>query len=395
MSYKYQRYENESPEELIFRICSHKNEIGTWSDVGRVLNELLGENYTESAYRKKYQSFEKMFSGNQKLFSDNEEVLSEISEQRRELEKEKIKFRDERNAWNKQNRIAARTEQKLDYLEEQLVSMGKVNFSNHTTPVTVRGNSDLLITISDIHYGLNYNNYFGTYNSDICKNYLAKYLEKIISIGLRHKARNIHVVMLGDIISGSIHKSIQIANRENVIEQIKGVSELLSSFVYELSNHFAKVTVTSVSGNHSRLDKKDEALHDERLDDIVSFIMEKSLSNVDNISFQTYYNFDTSIASIKICGKLYFLVHGDYDTPNETGVMRLCSMVGNIPYAIVMGHRHSAAYNEINGIVIVQSGCLCGSGDDYTIQKRLSGLSSQTICVCSEHVIDYMYPVKF
>ena len=65
MSYKYQRYENESPEELIFRICSHKNEIGTWSDVGRVLNELLGENYTESAYRKKYQSFEKMFSGNQ------------------------------------------------------------------------------------------------------------------------------------------------------------------------------------------------------------------------------------------------------------------------------------------------------------------------------------------
>lgn len=376
MSYKYQRYENESPEELIFRICSHKNEIGTWSDVGRVLNELLGENYTEFAYRKKYQSFEKMFSGNQKLFSDNEEVLSEISEQRRELEKEKIKFRDERNAWNKQNRIAARTEQKLDYLEEQLVSMGKVNFSNHTTPVTVRGNSDLLITISDIHYGLNYNNYFGTYNSDICKKYLAKYLEKIISIGSRHKARNIHVVMLGDIISGSIHKSIQIANRENVIEQIKGVSELLSSFVYELSNHFAKVTVTSVSGNHSRLDKKDEALHDERLDDIVSFIMEKSLSNVDNISFQTYYNFDTSIASIKICGKLYFLVHGDYDTPNETGVMRLCSMVGNIPYAIVMGHRHSAAYNEINGIVIVQSGCLCGSGDDYTIQKRLSGLSS-------------------
>lgn len=395
MSYKYQRYENESPEELIFRICSHKNEIGTWSDVGRVLNELLGENYTESAYRKKYQSFEKMFSGNQKLFSDNEEVLSEISEQRRELEKEKIKFRDERNAWNKQNRIVARTEQKLDYLEEQLVSMGKVNFSNHTTPVTVRGNSDLLITISDIHYGLNYNNYFGTYNSDICKNYLAKYLEKIISIGSRHKARNIHVVMLGDIISGSIHKSIQIANRENVIEQIKGVSELLSSFVYELSNHFAKVTVTSVSGNHSRLDKKDEALHDERLDDIVSFIMEKSLSNVDNISFQTYYNFDTSIASIKICGKLYFLVHGDYDTPNETGVMRLCSMVGNIPYAIVMGHRHSAAYNEINGIVIVQSGCLCGSGDDYTIQKRLSGLPSQTICVCSEHGIDCMYPVKF
>ena len=48
MSYKYQRYENESPEELIFRICSHKDEIGTWSDVGRVLNELLGENYTSS-----------------------------------------------------------------------------------------------------------------------------------------------------------------------------------------------------------------------------------------------------------------------------------------------------------------------------------------------------------
>lgn len=85
-----------------------------------MLNELLGENYTESAYRKKYQSFEKMFSGNQKLFSDNEEVLSEISEQRRELEKEKIKFRDERNAWNKQNALRARTEQKLVILKNSL-----------------------------------------------------------------------------------------------------------------------------------------------------------------------------------------------------------------------------------------------------------------------------------
>lgn len=95
-----------------------------------------------------------------------------------------------------------------------------------------------------------------------------------------------------------------------------------------------------------------------------------------------------------IRNRSYCLVHGDYDSVSESGVMRLCSMIGTFPEAIVMGHKHFPAYTEINGVKIIQSGSLCGSGDDFTIQKRLIGSPSQTVCVCGYSGIQCMYPIK-
>ena len=86
-------------------------------------------------------------------------------------------------------------------------------------------------------------------------------------------------------ISGSIHKSIQVTNRENVIEQIKIASDLISDFCYSLSEYFESVNISSVNGNHSRIEKKEDALKDERLDDLIFFIVEKSLGHIQNINF--------------------------------------------------------------------------------------------------------------
>ena len=174
----------------------------------------------------------------------------------------------------------------------------------------------------------------------------------------------------------------------------KIVSELLTSFIHELSAHFKTVNVCSVSGNHSRISKKDDALKDDRLDDLIFFIIQKSLSHLVNVDFREYDSLDTSIACTEIRGKEYILVHGDYDQPTESGVMRLCTMVGILPEAIVMGHRHSPAYSEINGIKVVQSGCLSGSGGDYCIQKRLTGEPSQMVCVCDSKGVQTFYPIK-
>ena len=48
----YKRFENETDEELIYRITSDKELIGSWQKVADILNELLGTNYTESKFRK-------------------------------------------------------------------------------------------------------------------------------------------------------------------------------------------------------------------------------------------------------------------------------------------------------------------------------------------------------
>lgn len=388
----YKRFENESDEELILRICQNKEQIGSWNDVATILNELTGNDYGESTYRKKFQTFQKMLDANQSKFVDSDAQIKEIELQKRELERAKIKFRDERNAWQKQNYIDARVEQKLDLLEKELLSQGKVNFNIHDN-VNVSSDNDILVILSDFHIGQTFRSIWGEYNSDIAKKRLNQLLNEIIAIQKLHDSEKCYVSLQGDMLSGSIHKTIQVTNRENVIKQIKIASELISSFCYELTKYFSVVFMSSVSGNHSRMDRKDEALHDERLDDIITWGIELSLKHIDNFHVLNR-KLDNGIADIDIRGKSYITVHGDFDGYNKTGVSNLCMHLGFIPYAITYGHLHTCAVDETNGVKMIRSGSLAGSGDDYTIEKRLSGKPSQMVCVCNKKGVACYYPIE-
>ena len=194
-------------------------------------------------------------------------------------------------------------------------------------------------------------------------------------------------------LSGNIHKTIQVTNRENVIDQIKIASELISSFCYELTKHFSVVFMSSVSGNHSRMDRKEEALHDERLDDIIAWGVELSLKHIDNFHVLNR-KIDNGITDMNIRGKSYIAVHGDMDMFNKTGVSNLCMHLGFIPYAITYGHLHTCAVDETNGVKMIRGGSLAGSGDDYTIEKRLSGKPSQMVCVCNKKGVSCYYPIE-
>ena len=43
---------------------------------------------------------------------------------------------------------------------------------------------------------------------------------------------------------------------------------------------------------------------------------------------------------------------------------------------------------------MIRGGSLAGSGDSYTVEKRLSGKPSQMVCVCSEKGVDAYYTVE-
>lgn len=348
----YKRFNGESDEELIYRITGEKDQIGSWQDVADILNELLGTEYTESKFRKQRQAFDKMLAANQSKFADSDAQLKEIEVQKRELERKKIQFRDERNAWQKQNFTDARVEEKLDKLESELTSLGRTNFDEHNN-VSINSDNDMLIILSDLHIGQTFDSIFGKYNTDIAKDRLNQLLNEVISIRELHNSKNCYVSLQGDLISGNIHKSIQVSNRENVIEQIKIATELISSFCYELSLHFETVFMSNVSGNHTRMDRKDDAIHDERLDDIISWAVELSIKHIDNFHV-LHRNIDTGISDILIRGKSYIAVHGDYDGFNKSGVQNLCLALGFVPYAITYGHLHVCSVDETNGVKMIR-----------------------------------------
>lgn len=334
----------------------------------------------------------KCLPANQSKFVDSNAQIREIEVQKRELERKKIQFRDERNAWQKQNYIDARVEQKLDLLEGQLLSQGKINFDIHDN-VNINSDNDMLIILSDFHIGQCFRSVWGEYNSNIAQKRLNQLLNEIISIQKTHNSEKCYISLQGDMLSGNIHKTIQVTNRENVIDQIKIASELISSFCYELTKYFNAVFLSSVMGNHTRIDKKDEALHDERLDDIITWGIELSLKHINNFHVLKR-NLDTGIADMDIRGKTYIAVHGDFDGYNKTGVSNLCMHLGFIPYAITYGHLHTCAIDETNGVKMIRGGSLAGSGDSYTIEKRLSGKPSQMVCICNKKGVICYYPIE-
>lgn len=395
---EFKKLEDETEEQYLWKIgrLVDSGKIESWASVNDIVNkEVLGDDETlwrtESAWRKKYQAAKKFYDG---CFSkmESNEYSQQVSEMNRELERAKIKYRDERNAWNKQNYIDARVEEKLDLLEKELLSQGRINFEIHDN-VNITSDNDILVILSDFHIGQCFCSVWGEYNSDIAKQRLNQLLNEVVAIQKTHNSEKCFISIQGDMLSGNIHKSIQVTNRENVIEQIKMATELISSFCYEVSRAFSEVYMSSVVGNHSRMDRKDDALHDERLDDIISWGVELSLKHIDNFHVLKR-NLDNGIADINIRNKTYIAVHGDYDRYTNSGVANLCMHLGFIPYAITYGHLHTCAVDEANGVKMIRGGSLAGSGDDYTIEKRLSGKPSQMVCVCNDKGVVCYYPIE-
>ena len=393
----FKKLDNENFHQYIWRIDElvQSGKYKNWKEITPYVNEeLFGDDETqyrdESAYRKacKYARDFKEAG----VFNNDNEYIESMQAGRRELERERIKFRDERNAWQKQNYIDARVEEKLDLLERELLSQGKINFSVHDD-VNISSDNDILIILSDFHIGQCFRSMWGEYNSNIAKKRLNQLLNEVIAIQKMHDSEKCYVSLQGDMISGNIHKTIQVKNRENVIEQIKVASELISSFCYELSNVFNSVFISSVVGNHSRMDRKDESLHDERLDDVITWGVGLSLKHIKNIHLLDN-NLDSGIAKINIRGKTYIAVHGDYDHYSKSGVSNLCMHLGFIPYAVTFGHLHTCAVDESSGVKMIRGGSLAGSGDDYTIEKRLSGKPSQMVCVCNNKGVSCYYPIE-
>lgn len=391
---------NETEEQFLWRVGQivDSGQVENWASINDIVNTELGieeEKWRdESSFRKRYQASKKFYDNCFSKMKSDDNYLKELEVMKRELERTKIQFRDERNAWQKQNFADARVEQKLDYLEDELKTLGKINFEEHEIPVKVNRENEMIVCLSDLHIGQCFENVFGSYNSDIAKRRLSQYLNEVKEVAKLYDVYKVHILSCGDQISGNIHTSIAVTNRENVIDQVKLATELISSFCYECTKIFDIVQFYNVSGNHTRIAKKEEALKDERLDDIISWAVGLSLSHIDNFHIMKHRNLDTGIVDMDVCGKFYLGVHGDNDAMTKAGVSNLCMMLGFVPEGIFRGHMHYSAYNELNGVKVIQSGSLAGSGDDHTIEMRLTGKPSQTICVCNSKGIKVHIPVE-
>ena len=321
--------------------------------------------------------------------------LASLDAKRIELLKERQKFFDQRNAFNKLIRERSRQEELNEILVEAVRNGNLPRLAYEPCHIEPSDN-DLLVSLNDIHYGADVDNHWNTYNSDVCREMMCRYLDKVVAIGETHGSENCVVWSNGDAISGNIHQSIAVTNKENVIEQIKGVSELIAEFIAELSKHFKSVVFVSVAGNHSRITpNKDDALLSERLDDLVEWYLGARLQNFENVTIGvaegSSVKIDSTMYLINIRGKTYCGVHGDFDG-SASKVQALQTMARTPLYAVLSGHLHHNKIDEVQGVKTIMAGSFLGM-DDYCVQKRIYGKAEQMVCICDAEGVRCSYGV--
>lgn len=370
--------------------------------VDKTLSDIDYSELAELAYGQSYSSdvARRMFYGSRRTLQlmDDEQIsdiadnnlLSELDTKMIELRKERQKFYDQRNAFNKIVRERSRQEE-LNEILVDAVKNGDLPRLNYEPAYIEQSTNDLLVSLNDIHYGIDINNAWNTYNPDICRDMMRKYLDRILFIAQTHHSENCIVYNCGDSISGKIHLTIQITNKENVVEQIKGVSELIAEFLAELSSHFNSVKYVSVSGNHSRLDTKENSPYDERMDDLIEWYLAARLQDFKNIQIDTQSRVDATMFITDIRGKTYLGVHGDFDG-SATKIAALQAMAQRPLYAVLSGHKHHNMCDEVQGVKTVMAGSFLGV-DDFCIQKRIFGKPEQMVCVCDNTGIICHYDI--
>lgn len=392
---------HETEDECLMRIGEAKRDgllDVKWVDIAEFFNKAFRADETkyrtESSYRKKFKNYIDAKNLFVKQNSDDVDMSEELSMKLRELEKAKIKLRDERTDYQKSLREEARRESFIELIERAMKE--KIDAFDYKASPVINSDDDMVVCLSDLHAGIEIDNWWNVYNTKILKNRLHKYLNEIRKIQKTHQCKICHVVLGGDAISGAIHENLRLQNNENVIEQLKIVITYIGEFIYILQEWFESINIYSVSGNHSRLNpNKEYHLKGEELEEMIPFCLKIQFAQNDKVSVCDYMacKIDSTISAFKTRGnKLFYIVHGDHDIPSNV-VKNLTLMSGTKPDGIIMGHRHNNALSTEHGVKIIQCGSVVGT-DDYCVDKRISGEPEQCVFITNEHrTIQCLYDI--
>lgn len=384
--------DNENEEQFIWRIGQAKDsgEIDLeWPEIADEINMQYrtdeSEYKSEAAYRKPYQSAKRFYEAGVFNAFKEDTYIDQLLNAKHEVRKEKQRLFDERTALNKILREQSRRESMYDIVKNVIEEHVPSRFEYVPNDVHESDN-DLIIHLTDLHCGVDIDSPVNVYNTNVLQKRLKKFLDEIIEIRNTYLSQNAYVILGGDMIQGLIHTNARIEAKENVVQQIMIVSDLISDFLYELSGVFQHVEVHTTAGNHSRaMSNKEDATRGENFDLLIPFTCEKELRHVKNIKFVENY-LECDIATFKVRGHMVYATHGDKDTSaNVVYHMTQFARKTNLPLPDIcyLGHRHTNGLTTVDDVKVIESGCMDGM-DSFSINKRMIGTPEQTVTVVTD-----------
>ena len=386
---------NETPKAYRIRLYKNKELYGLNNEeIGRLCNEAFGVDWTESAHRKKTQNYLRGYNdAKEEMGTVDQQLQNMIDENKRlikEVKKEKQKLSDERVEFNRQIRQEARKESYADMVKRIICEdVEPVNITVHYT--LFNSQTDLLCHLTDIHTGIEINNWKNVFNEDVLKQRIEKYTSDILDIRGLHQSQDCYLV-IGEILSGLIHNNLRLQNNMDLMEQFKYISELISAMLVRLANNFNHIYVYTTPGNHSRISpKKEDALDGENMDILLPFYLKARLQNIENIDICDN-TIEPEIAMFSIRGNTIMSAHGHKDSPSNV-VQNFTLMFGIKPSTVLLGHRHLNGLTTVYDTKVIESGCVSGE-DQYATSIRKSNRPEQTVSVIGENGLICLYDIQ-
>ena len=394
---------NETEDQCLWRVGRAKD-AGTltenWPEIALFFNKTFREDETQyydpSAYRKKYRNFvtayESIFS--HENFTNDQ--IAEYEDQKKEMFKIKKQWQDQRREciklWTEESRFD-HIVSTLVASADRLCEIKPLTFNNY---ILNYDNSEAVICWADWHYGMVTDNIWNQYNTEICRQRVAEFVNKAIARLQRHGVRRLHIMLLGDAAHGSIHNSCRVASEEDTCDQIMQASEIMAEAINELSSYVPEVNVYATYGNHLRsVQNKNDSIHSDNMEKIIPWWLEQRLQNNKrvNVIRGDYYEF----LYLNVCGYNIVGAHGDLEKFKQFGLTvntLFTKKYGlTIDYTVSADKHHIEEFEQI-GIESILVRSLCGT-DEYANNNRLYSAPGQTLMIFTpEEGRDGTYNIK-
>ena len=340
----YKRLENETDKDLINRICSEKDNIGSWQDVANIINNILGTAFTESKYRKNFRLYSEGYQDSQQKAI--EEHNAELEKKLTEIKKERIKLQTLNAERNKLDRAEARKELYYEQVANTISILEPPVFSDWNSEIAKIEDDikeEYLLTIADIHSGSTFKTDYNEYSPEIMIERFEELTQKIISFIKKHNCKTFHVVGLGDFIQGCIHMNDLKINDSTVVKATVQVSQAMAEFLNKISKYSQINYYHVISSNHSQmryLGTKASELMGEDMEYIIGHYIKDVLKNNDNV--HVYVDEEAhDYKNLDIMGYNVVAAHGHQFKNLDNIINNLSSKLSISVDYLIIGHQHN------------------------------------------------------
>lgn len=386
------RQPGENVKEFQIRICENKDLYRlNWQQVADILNEELGETWSESKYRKWWAAFDQ---GRKHAVESNiteDEYFNKIKDKQRELNKERVKLQTEKLEYNQLIRGQARSE----LFEEKLFAALEKRKPIEVPTIIIKKvetKRDFLLNIADMHYGAEFvveglrGEVLNEYSPTIFEKRMWDLLQEFVKLNDTEKINHVNLLNLSDSIDGILRMSQLQMLKLGVIDSAIEFADFMEVWINELSR-YCIVDYRSVQGNHTELrllSGKRGDFPKENVEKLITKILLKGLRNNKNVTIHK----NKDICLFDILGINILAVHGQNEKNLEQSIKDYTILYNQQIDMLISGHLHSDHSKTVGitpsgNIEYIQCPSIIGI-DDYSMILKKSAKPGAKIILLEE-----------